>query len=82
MLEVRTKQYASSNDNAVVLRTCENGTWASYRLFHTGMSTPVPITKGGTGASSGKAALQSLGIFYASSLPSSGVDGQICLVPV
>lgn len=37
---------------------------------------------GGTGASSAKAALNNLGIFYAASLPSSGTDGQICLVLV
>ena len=49
---------------------------------HAGMATPVPVANGGTGASSAKAALSNLGIFYAASLPSSGTDGQICLVPV
>ena len=82
MLEVRTKKYESSMDNAVLLRTCDNGTWGSYRLFHTGMATPVPVANGGTGGATGKAALTNLGIFYAASLPSSGTDGQICLVPV
>lgn len=82
MLEVRTKKYASSMDNAVLLRTCDNGTWGSYRLFHAGMATPVPVANGGTGGATGKAALTNLGIFYAASLPSSGTDGQICLVPV
>ena len=47
-----------------------------------GMATPVPVANGGTGASSAKAALNSLGIFYAATLPSTGTDGQICLVPV
>lgn len=42
----------------------------------------VSIVQGGTGASSAKAALNNLGIFYADTLPSSGTDGQICLVPV
>ena len=31
---------------------------------------------------SAKAALSNLGVFYSASLPSSGTDGQICLVPV
>ena len=82
MLEIRTKAYQNSLDNAVLLRTCDGGTWASYRLFHAGMATPVPLANGGTGASSAKAALSNLGIFYSASLPSSGTDGQICLVPV
>ena len=60
----------------------DGGTWASYRLFHAGMATPIPLANGGTGASSAKAALSNLGIFYSASLPSSGTDGQICLVPV
>ena len=82
MLEIRTKAYQASLDNAVLLRTCDGGTWASYRLFHAGMATPIPLVNGGTGASSAKAALSNLGIFYSASLPSSGTDGQICLVPV
>ena len=40
------------------------------------------VANGGTGASNAKAALSNLGIFYAASLPSTGTDGQICLVPV
>ena len=47
-----------------------------------GMATPVPVANGGTGASTAKAALNNLGIFYSATLPSSGTDGQICLVPV
>ena len=82
MLEVRTKQYVDSIDNAVVLRGCENGTWYSHRLFHAGMATPVPVANGGTGGATAKAALTNLGIFFAASLPASGTDGQICLVPI
>ena len=82
MLEVRNAAYQASLDFAVLLRTCSGGTWASYRLFHAGMATPIPLANGGTGASSAKAALSNLGIFYSASLPSSGTDGQICLVPV
>lgn len=82
MLEVRNAAYQSSLNYAVMLRTCVNGTWSAYRVFHAGMTTPVPVANGGTGASSAKAALSNLGIFYSASLPSSGTDGQICLVPV
>ena len=82
MLEVLNAAYQASLDFAVLLRTCKGGTWASYRLFHAGMATPIPLANGGTGASSAKAALSNLGIFYSASLPSSGTDGQICLVPV
>ena len=82
MLEVRTASYAPSMDNAVLLRTAVNNSYYSYRVFHAGMATPVPIANGGTGASGAKAALTNLGIFYSATLPSSGTDGQICLVPV
>ena len=82
MLEVRTAKYAASLDNAVLLRTCVNNSWAAYRVFHAGMATPVPVANGGTGGANAKAALTNLGIFYADTLPSSGTDGQTCLVPV
>ena len=82
MLEVRNAAYQASLDFAVMLRTCVNGAWGAYRVFHAGMPTPVPVANGGTGASSAKAALSNLGIFYAASLPSTGTDGQICLVPI
>ena len=82
MLEVRNRSYEASRDNAVVLRDVVNGAYYSYRVFHAGMASPVPVANGGTGASSAKAALNNLGIFYASSLPSSGTDGQICLMSV
>ena len=74
--------YESSRDNALLLRDVVNGTYYAFRIFHSGMATPVPVANGGTGASSAKAALNSLGIFYAATLPSTGTDGQICLVPV
>ena len=82
MLEVRTAAYEPSMDNAVVLRNVVNGSYYSHRVFHAGMATPVPVANGGTGGSTAKAALTSLGIFYSATLPSSGTDGQICLVPV
>jgi hypothetical protein len=46
------------------------------------METPVPIANGGTGANNAKGALKNMGVFYATSLPSSGTDGQVCLIPV
>ena len=46
------------------------------------LTGPLSIAKGGTGASGAKTALNNLGIFYADTLPASGTDGQICLVPV
>lgn len=82
MLEVRTAAYESSLDNAVVLRNVVGGSYYSYRMFHAGMASPVPVNKGGTGATAAKTALSNLGIFYADTLPSTGTDGQICLVPV
>ena len=56
MLEVRTKKYASALDNAVLLRTCDNGQWAQHRVFHAGMETPVPVMNGGTGANNASSA--------------------------
>ena len=79
---MRNAAYAPSRDNALLLRDVVDGNYNAYRVFHAGMASPVPVANGGTGASSAKAALNNLGIFYASSLPSSGTDGQICLVPV
>jgi len=42
----------------------------------------LAVSQGGTGSTGAKAALVNLGIFYADTLPASGTDGQICLVPV
>ena len=66
---------------ALLLRDVVNGTYYAFRIFHAGMATPIPVANGGTGANNAKAALNSLGIFYAATLPSTGTDGQICLVP-
>lgn len=82
MLEVRNAAYQSSLDYAVVLRNVVDGSYYTYRMFHSGMATPVPIANGGTGAKTAKAALNNLGVFYADTLPDSGTDGQVCLVPV
>ena len=68
MLEVRNSAYESNIDNAVVLRTCADGTWGNYRMFHAGMSTPVPIANGGTGATNASSARANLGTNNASYL--------------
>ena len=68
MLEVRNKAYQSDLNNAVLLRVCDDGTWASYRLFHAGMETPVPIANGGTGATTATNARSNIGANNASNL--------------
>ena len=68
MLEVRTKAYQSSLDNAVMLRVCDAGTWGNYRIFHAGMPTGVPIANGGTGATTAANARSNLGANNAANL--------------
>ena len=68
MLEVRTKAYANALDNAVLLRTAENGVWNQYRMFHAGMESGVPVANGGTGASNAADARSNLGCNNASNL--------------
>ncbi len=41
----------------------------------------VEVSEGGTGADNAADALVNLGIFYADTLPETGIEGQICLVP-
>jgi hypothetical protein len=55
---------------------------ASHSHALNDLTGPLSVAKGGTGASGAKAALINLGVFYADTLPASGTDGQICLVPV
>lgn len=68
MLEVRNASYESSRDNAVVLRDVINGSYYAFRVFHSGMATPVPIGNGGTGASNAAAARSNIGANNASNL--------------
>ena len=68
MLEVRTKSYAASLDNAVMVRVCDNGTWGNYRVFHAGMPSGVPIANGGTGATTAANARSNLGANNASNI--------------
>ena len=46
------------------------------------MATMASTETGAIAATAAKAALVNLGVFYADTLPASGSDGQICLVPV
>ena len=68
MLEVRTKSYAASLDNAVMVRVCDNGSWGNYRVFHAGMPSGVPIANGGTGATTAANARSNLGANNAGNL--------------
>lgn len=73
MLEVRNSSYESNIDNAVMVRTCDNGTWGNYRVFHAGMATGVPVANGGTGATTAASARSNLGCNNASNLTSGTV---------
>ncbi len=88
---------ASSNGSAVSISnrltegtriatiTINNTGYDLYAPTSSGGSTvvyPIAVNSGGTGATTAKQAVINLGIFYSSTLPSTGTDGQICLVPV
>ena len=68
MLEVRTKGYENSLDNAVMLRVADAGVWSNYRVFHAGMPSGVPVANGGTGATTAANARSNLGANNASNL--------------
>lgn len=68
MLEVRNAAYEAGRDNALVLRDVVDGSYYTYRVFHAGMATPVPIANGGTGASSAANARANIGANNASNL--------------
>ena len=68
MLEVRTKGYEASLDNAVMLRVADAGVWSNYRVFHAGMPSGVPVANGGTGATTAANARSNLGANNASNL--------------
>lgn len=82
MLEIRNRAYSADLNYALVLRDVIDGVYSTYRLFHEGMTEPIPLSHGGTGARNAKNALSNLGIFFSETLPDTGTDGQICLVPV
>ena len=68
MLEVRTKGYSPSLDYAVLLRVADAGVWSMFRVFHSGMESPVPVYCGGTGATNASTARYYLGANDASNL--------------
>ena len=43
MLEVRNAAYQANRDYAVVLRDVVDASYYTYRVFHAGMATPIPI---------------------------------------
>lgn len=59
IFEVRAKPFENSLNNALLLRVYDNGNQSSYKVFHSG--TTVPITSGGTGATTAAGALTALG---------------------
>ena len=65
---MRNAAAESSRDNAVVLRDVINGSYYAFRVFHSGMPTPVPIGNGGTGANNAAAARSNIGANNASNL--------------
>ena len=68
MLEIRNAAYEAGRDNALVLRDVVDGSYYTYRVFHAGMATPVPIANGGTGANSAANARANIGANNASNL--------------
>ena len=82
-MRTRKTNSASNAKSSAASQEYYENTYNYVGIVHfAGMATPIPLANGGTGASSAKAALSNLGVFYSTSLPSSGTDGQICLVPV
>lgn len=65
MLVLRGANYMNTNgtytmDNALQLRVATSGSWTGYRVFHEGITTPIPIANGGTGAGSPPEAMLNL----------------------
>lgn len=63
IFEVRAKPLENSLNNALLLRVYDNGNQSSYEIFHSGMTNAIPISQGGTGATTAAGALTALGAF-------------------
>lgn len=63
IFEVRAKPFENSLNNALLLRVYDNGNQSSYEIFHSGMTNAIPISQGGTGATTAAGALTALGAF-------------------
>lgn len=50
ILEVNSKAFKNDLDDALYLRVAENDVYTSYKIYHEGMSSGIPVEKGGTGA--------------------------------
>lgn len=61
IFEVRAKPFENSLNNALLLRVYDNGNQSSYEVYHSGMTNAIPITSGGTGATTAAGALTALG---------------------
>ena len=53
---------ATPLNDALQLEDFTSGTSTSYRVYHDGMTTPIPVAKGGTGATTADQARKNLGI--------------------
>ncbi len=60
-IEISNSARTEGLDYAFKVGDIVNGLNTGYRLYHAGMSTPIPVTKGGTGAITADAALAALG---------------------
>lgn len=63
IFEVRAKPFENLLDHALLLRVYDNGNQSSYKVYHSGMTNAIPISQGGTGATTAAGALTALGAF-------------------
>lgn len=63
----------TSADNALSIQQTKSGSTTTHKIYHDGMTTAIPISKGGTGATTGEEARKNLGIGNASELNSGTV---------